>query len=200
MERNDVNDMEKNDVAVPGVDLGLVLQLRGSEEDRQGLLSDLDNMEIAWEDFILEEPGTTRALVQANLTTRSLVQPPTCRPGSRKQSVTSRTSKASGDSNIIFTKVSGEKGRTVEDQIEPGMGADKGSEPSSKPCETDSGTVNPNFNEEMCDRPTDCELPTQAEDQLQPTVVSLVNSKDDQILLPEVVQTLIPEDSEKTEK
>ena len=70
MERNDVNDMEKNDVAVPGVDLGLVLQLRGSEEDRQGLLSDLDNMEIAWEDFILEEPGTTRALVQANLTTR----------------------------------------------------------------------------------------------------------------------------------
>ena len=73
MERNDdADDMEKNDVpAVPGVDLGLVvLQLRGSEEDRQGLLSDLDNMEIAWEDFILEEPGTTRALVQANLTTR----------------------------------------------------------------------------------------------------------------------------------
>ena len=71
MERNDTNDLEKNDVpAGPGVDLGLVLQLRGSEEDRQGLLSDLDNMEIAWEDFILEEPGTTRALVQANLTTR----------------------------------------------------------------------------------------------------------------------------------
>ena len=68
LERNDTNDMEKNDV--PGVDLGLVLQLRGSEEDRQGLLTDLDNMEIAWEDFILEEPGTTRALVQANLTTR----------------------------------------------------------------------------------------------------------------------------------
>ena len=88
----------------------------------------------------------------------------------------------------------------MEDQIEPGLGADKVSEPRSKPCETDSGTVNPNFNEEMCDRPTDCKLPTQAEDQLQPTVVSLVNSKDDQILLPEVVQTLIPEDSEKTEK
>ena len=71
VERNDTTkNMEKNDVAVPGVDLGLVLQLRGSEEDRQGLLSDLDNMEIAWEDFILEEPGTTRALVQANLTTR----------------------------------------------------------------------------------------------------------------------------------
>ena len=68
LEGNDTNDMEKNDV--PGVDLGLVLQLRGSEEDRQGLLTDLDNMEIAWEDFILEEPGTTRALVQANLTTR----------------------------------------------------------------------------------------------------------------------------------
>ena len=96
--------------------------------------------------------------------------------------------------------MSGEKGRTVEDEIEPGLGADKGSEPSSKPCETDSGTVNPNFNEEMCDRPTDCALPTQVEDQLQSPVVSLVNSKDDQILLPEVVETLIPEDSEKTEK
>ena len=85
----------------------------------------------------------------------------------------------------------------VEDQVEPCQAS---SELSSKPCETDSGTVNPNFSGEMCDRPTDCELPTPAEDQLQPTVVSLVNSKDDQILLPEVVQTLIPEDSEKTEK
>ena len=63
MEEHDVDKMEKSE-------LGLVLQLRGSEEDRQGLLSDLDNMEIAWEDFILEEPGSTRALVQANLTTR----------------------------------------------------------------------------------------------------------------------------------
>jgi len=196
MERNDGKDMEKNDVAVPGVDLGLVLQLRGSEEDRQGLLSDLDNMEIAWEDFILEEPGTTRALVQANLTTRSLVQPPTSRPGSRKQSVTSRTSRASGDSNIIFSKVSGEKGRTEEDQIEPCLlGANKGSELKYKPCETDSGTVNPNFSEKTCDQ-TDCKLPAQAEDQLQSTAVNLVNSKDDQILLPEVVKTLIPEDPE----
>jgi len=146
-------------------------------------------MEIAWEDFILEEPGTTRALVQANLTTRALVQPPTSRPGSRKQSVTSRTSKASGDSNIIFSKVEagGERSRTgVEDQIEPCQG--------SKPCETDSGTVNPNFSENTCDK-TDFKPP---EDQLQPTVENLVNSKDDKILLPEVVKTLIPED-EKTE-
>jgi len=150
-------------------------------------------MEIAWEDFILEEPGTTRALVQANLTTRSLVQPPASRLGSRKQSVTSRTSKASGDSNIIFSKVSGEeKSRTVEDQIEPCLlGADKGSEP----CETDSGTVNPNY-EESCDQPKDFK---QGDAQLQPKVVNLVNSKDDQILLPEVVQTVIPEDLEKTE-
>jgi len=149
-------------------------------------------MEIAWEDFILEEPGTTRALVQANLTTRALVQPPTSRPGSRKQSVTSRTSKASGDSNIIFSKVAGgETGRTVEDQIEP--------EPGSNSCETDSGMVNPNFSEKTCDQ-TDCaQIPAPAEDQLKPTVVSLVNSKDDQILLPEVVKTLIPEE-EKTEK
>jgi len=150
-------------------------------------------MEIAWEDFILEEPGTTRALVQANLTTRSLVQPPASRPGSRKQSVTSRTSKASGDSNIIFSKVSGgEKSRTVEDQIEPCLlGADKGSEP----CETDSGTVNPNY-EEFRDQKKDFK---QADDKFQPKVVNLVNSKDDQILVPEVVQTVIPEDFEKTE-
>jgi len=147
-------------------------------------------MEIAWEDFILEEPGTTRALVQANLTTRALVQPPTSRPGSRKQSVTSRTSKASGDSNIIFSKAATggkERSRTaVEDQIEPCQ--------SSKPCETDSGTVNPNFSENTCDQ-TDFKPP---EDQLQATVVNLVNSKDDKILLPEVVKTLIPED-EKSE-
>ena len=67
MEKHDADKLEKSESAV---NLGLVLQLRGSEEDRQGLLSDLDNMEIAWEDFILEEPGSTRALVQANLTTR----------------------------------------------------------------------------------------------------------------------------------
>jgi len=155
-------------------------------------------MEIAWEDFILEEPATTRALVQANLTTRSLVQPPSSRPGSRKQSVTSRTSKASGDSNIIFSKVPvGEKGRTVEDQIEPCL---LGSNESSKPSETDSGSVNPNYDKESCVELKDCELSAQADLQLQPTVVSLVNSKDDKILLPEVVQTVIPEDLEKTEK
>ena len=84
----------------------------------------------------------------------------------------------------------GEKSRTVEDQIEPCLlGADKGSEP----CETDSGTVNPNYNEESCDQQK------QANAQLQPKVVNLVNSKDDQILVPEVVQTVIPEDFEKTE-
>jgi len=88
----------------------------------------------------------------------------------------------------------------VEDHIEPcHLRANKGSELKSKPCETDSGTVNPNFSEKACDQ-TDCKLTAQAEDQLQPTVVSLVNSKDDQILLPEVVKTLIPEDSELTEK
>jgi len=156
-------------------------------------------MEIAWEDFILEEPGTTRALVQANLTTRALVQPPTTRPGSRKQSVTSRTSKASGDSNIIFSKVAsgrGERSRAaVEDQIEP---CQVSSELSSKPCEADSGTVNPNFSENTCDQ-IDCKPPIPAEeDQHQPTVVNLVNSKDDKILLPEVVKTLNPEE-EKTE-
>ena len=42
-----------------------LLQLRGAgAEDRQGLLTDMENMEIAWEDFILEEPNTTKAFVQ----------------------------------------------------------------------------------------------------------------------------------------
>ena len=42
-----------------------MLQLRGAgAEDRQGLLTDMENMEIAWEDFILEEPNTTKAFVQ----------------------------------------------------------------------------------------------------------------------------------------
>lgn len=56
----------------------------------------MDNMEIAWEDFILEEPSTTK----------TFVQPKTARsgPGSRKQSLESRTSRASGDSNILFSK------------------------------------------------------------------------------------------------
>lgn len=56
----------------------------------------MENMEIAWEDFILEEPTTAKAFVQ----------PKTARSGagSRKQSVESRTSRASGDSNILFSK------------------------------------------------------------------------------------------------
>ena len=63
----------------------------------------------------------------------------------------------------------------------------------------DSGAVNPNFSEKTCDQTDRTQIPAPAEDHLQPTVVSLVNSKDDQILLPEVVKTLIPEE-EKTEK
>jgi len=47
-------------------------------------------MEIAWEDFILEEPAA------------SLVQP------ARKASTASRLSKTSGDSTVLFTKVEGE--------------------------------------------------------------------------------------------
>lgn len=58
------------------------------------------NMEIAWEDFILEEPPTTRAFVQ---------------PG-RKQSTESRASRASGDSNIIFSKAAVETQRCNDDE------------------------------------------------------------------------------------
>ena len=84
----------------------------------------------------------------------------------------------------------------MEDQIEP---CQVSSELSSKPCETDSGMVNPNFSENTCDQTDICKPPIPAEeDQIQPTVVNLVNSKEDKILLPEVVKTLIPED-EKTE-
>jgi len=62
----------------------------------------MENMEIAWEDFILEEPRTSKAFVQPRTSISN------SRPGSRKHSVDSKTSKASGDSNIIFSKVIGE--------------------------------------------------------------------------------------------
>jgi hypothetical protein len=55
----------------------------------------MENMEIAWEDFILEEPRTSKSFVQPRTSSRS---------GSRKQSVDSKTSKASGDSNVIYSK------------------------------------------------------------------------------------------------
>lgn len=54
-------------------------------------------MEIAWEDFILEEPTTSKSFVQPR--TRSF-----SKPLSRKHSVDSRISKSSGDSNIIYSK------------------------------------------------------------------------------------------------
>lgn len=57
----------------------------------------MENMEIAWEDFILEEPKTSKAFVQPRTSSR---------PGSRKQSIDSKISKTSGDSNIIFDKSS----------------------------------------------------------------------------------------------
>lgn len=62
----------------------------------------MENMEIAWEDFILEEPRTSKAFVQPRTSISN------SRPGSRKHSVDSKTSKASGDSNVIFSKVVGE--------------------------------------------------------------------------------------------
>jgi len=76
----------------------------------------MENMEIAWEDFILEEPNTTKAFVQ----------PKTARSGagSRKQSVESRTSRASGDSNILFSKDAAEAeeiaktGKVAEERVE----------------------------------------------------------------------------------
>lgn len=57
----------------------------------------MENMEIAWEDFILEEPKTSKSFVQPRTSSR---------PGSRKDSIDSKISKASGDSNIIFDKSS----------------------------------------------------------------------------------------------
>ena len=128
---------------------------------------------------------------------RALVQPPTSRPGSRKQSVTSRTSKASGDSNVIFSKVAAEEeeGNSVEDQIKPCPELNKSFDPS----ETDSGIINPNFRENNSSDQANAKPPNLAEDQLQPSGVDLVHTEDDEILLPEVVETLIPED-EKTEK
>jgi len=63
-------------------------------------------MEIHWEDFILEEPKTQKSFVQpkSSLIGGSI----TSRPSSRKQSTDSKASKASGDSNVIFSKAGGE--------------------------------------------------------------------------------------------
>ena len=106
--------------------------------------------------------------------------------------MTSRTSKASGDSNVIFSKVAAEE---EEDQIKPCPEPNKSFDPS----ETDSGIINPNFRENNSSDQANGKPPNLAEDQLQPSGVDLGHTKDDEILLPEVVKTLIPED-EKTEK
>jgi len=144
-------------------------------------------MEIAWEDFILEEPGSTRALVQANLTTRALVQPQTIRPRSRKHSVTSKSSRASGDSNVIFSKgFSADKNDSTQDEAEQGKNI-------TDPSENDSGTlgnIDPNLRENMISV-TD-NLPS-SEEILQPSVRNSVNIADDEILVPE---TIIPENKD----
>jgi len=140
-------------------------------------------MEIAWEDFILEEPGSTRALVQANLTTRALVQPQTIRPRSRKHSVTSKSSRASGDSNVIFSK---DKNDSTQDEAEQGKNI-------IDPSENDSGTlgnIDPTLRENMISV-TD-NLPP-SEEILQPSVLGSVNIVDDEILVPE---TITPENKD----
>jgi len=65
----------------------------------------MENMEIAWEDFILEEPRTSKSFVQPKTISRS---------GSRKHSVDSKTS---GDSNVIFSKTNGETSNRPNDKI-----------------------------------------------------------------------------------
>jgi len=138
-------------------------------------------MEIAWEDFILEEPGSTRALVQANLTTRALVQPQTIRPRSRKHSVTSKSSRASGDSNVIFSKgFSADKNDSTRDEAEAGKN-------TSDPSENDSGAlgnIDPNLKENMIS--VTCEVPS-SEEILQPSVLGSVNIVDEEILVPETI-------------
>jgi len=64
----------------------------------------MENMEIAWEDFILEEPRTSKSFVQPRNASRS---------GSRKQSIDSKTS---GDSNVIFSKTTGETSNQLNDE------------------------------------------------------------------------------------
>ena len=95
--------------------------------------------------------------------------------------MTSKSSRASGDSNIIFSKgFSADKNDSTQDDAEPGKN-------TSDPSENDSGTlgnIDPNLKENMISG-TD-NLPP-SEEVLQPSVLDSVNIKDDEILVPETI-------------
>ena len=101
--------------------------------------------------------------------------------------MTSKSSRASGDSNIIFSKgFSADKNDSTQDEAEQGKNI-------TDPSENDSGTlgnIDPNLRENMISV-TD-NLPP-SEEILQPSVRGPVNIVDDEILVPE---TITPENKD----
>ena len=95
--------------------------------------------------------------------------------------MTSKSSRASGDSNVIFSKgFSSDKNDSNQDEAEPGKN-------TTDPSENNSGTlgnIDPNLRENMISV-TD-NLPP-SEEILQPSVLGSVNIVDDEILVPETI-------------
>ena len=95
--------------------------------------------------------------------------------------MTSKSSRASGDSNVIFSKgFSADKNDSTQDEAEQGKNI-------TDPSENDSGTlgnIDPNLRENMISV-TD-NLPP-SEEILQPSVLGSVNIVDDEILVPETI-------------
>ena len=92
--------------------------------------------------------------------------------------MTSKSSRASGDSNVIFSK--GFSADKIDSTQEPGKN-------TTDPSENDSGTlgkIDPNLKENMISV-TD-NLPPSVE-VLQPSVLGSVNIVDDEILVPETI-------------
>ena len=100
--------------------------------------------------------------------------------------MTSKSSRASGDSNVIFSKgFSADKNDPTQEEAETGKN-------TSDPSENDSGAlenIDPNLRENMISV-TD-NLPP-SEEILQPSVLGSVNIVDDEILVPE---TITPENN-----
>ena len=95
--------------------------------------------------------------------------------------MTSKSSRASGDSNVIFSKgFSADKNDSTRDEAEAGKNT---SDPSENDCGA-LGNIDPNLGENMISV-TD-NLPP-SEEVVQPSVLGSVNIVDDEILVPETI-------------
>ena len=95
--------------------------------------------------------------------------------------MTSKSSRASGDSNVIFSRgFSADKNESTQDEAELGQNTSNQSENDSGAL----GNIDPNLKENMIS--VTCEVPS-SEEILQPSVLGSVNMVDDEILVPETI-------------